>query len=402
MFLEVHILQNFAPSNLNRDDTGAPKDCVFGGYRRARISSQCIKRSIRRHFRDDQLLAPQVLAFRTKRVIGRVAEHLVRDHGRDEGLSLQKTANVLQSQKIKSSDDFETEYLLFLGEDVIQRLVKVVDEYWDQIPEDVSVAEEESGTKTKKAKKPKKGETTLPDEIKSAAEQVLGGEKVADVALFGRMLADLPGKNVDASCQVAHAISTNKVEMEMDFFTAVDDLKNREEDAGAGMLGTVEFNSACYYRYANVDLNQLVDNLQGDEELANKTVEAFLRASISAVPTGKQNSFAAQNPPTLILCVLRDQGLWSLANAFEKPIDPKQQSEHGLTELSADALLKHWDRLCGSYGDSGIKQRRLLSLNKLDDEALGNLKDTRVDTLEQLLEQTLKSVHFRSKEGASA
>jgi len=41
--VEIHVLQNFAPSNLNRDDTGAPKDALFGGTRRARISSQCAK-----------------------------------------------------------------------------------------------------------------------------------------------------------------------------------------------------------------------------------------------------------------------------------------------------------------------------------------------------------------------
>jgi CRISPR system Cascade subunit CasC len=157
----------------------------------------------------------------------------------------------------------------------------------------------------------------MPEEIKKELNRLLNGGMAVDLALFGRMLADLPNKNIDAACQVAHALSTNKVSMEFDFFTAVDDL-SPEEETGAGMMGTVEFNSACFYRYANIDLKQLTGNLAGDSELAQKAVEAFLRAAVATIPTGKQNSMAAQNPPSLVFAVVRDKGLWSLANAFVK------------------------------------------------------------------------------------
>src|SRR5690606_7995995 len=144
----------------------------------------------------------------------------------------------------------------------------------------------------------KEAKTKLVEQI---GQTLVETARVPEVAMFGRMLAIDVKKpfgrrylNINAACQVAHALSTNRVAMEMDFFTAVDDLKDREaddSDAGAGMLGTVEFNSACFYRYANVDLCQLKENLGGDEQLARKTVEAFLRAAYHAIPTGKQNTF---------------------------------------------------------------------------------------------------------------
>src|SRR5712671_533258 len=128
------------------------------------------------------------------------------------------------------------------------------------------------------------------------------------------MLADLPENNVDAACQVAHAISTNKIHsMEMDYYTAVDDLKP-DDTAGADMIGTVEFNSACFYRYANLDLHQLKVNLQDDADLTKKTAEAFLKAFVNAIPTGKQNTFAAQQKPSLVFAVVRTGGPMSLAN----------------------------------------------------------------------------------------
>ena len=179
------------------------------------------------------------------------------------------------------------------------------------------------------------------------------------------MLAEQPGRNTDGACQVAHAISTHKVDMEMDFYTAVDDL-NPEEETGAGMMGVVGFNSACFYRYALVDRDQLARNLaskanrkQGKwtEELtaddyreADKVSRAFLEAMVYAIPTGKQNSFAAQNLPSFGLFVRRRGGVpVSLANAFATPVRPTKQKDD-LVGLSVAALTNHWDELKEVYG----------------------------------------------------
>jgi CRISPR system Cascade subunit CasC len=185
------------------------------------------------------------------------------------------------------------------------------------------------------------------DHVKGYIRTFLSQTSAPDVAMFGRMLAVEPKLNIDAACQVAHAISTHRVNMEFDFFTAVDDLN--QEDSGAGMMGMTGFNSACFYRYACIDFNQLVKNLNGNVQLARSTIEAFMRASVAAVPSGKQNSFAAHNPPAFLMAVTRDDGMgWSLANAFEKPVQAK--GDLGLIEASVNALDAYWKEMTAFYG----------------------------------------------------
>jgi CRISPR system Cascade subunit CasC len=335
MKLELHILQNFAPSNLNRDDTGSPKHCEFGGARRARISSQAIKRAIRREFQQMSLLPQERLALRSKRFVDEIAQAVIRDFGRPETEARQAVQAALAVLDILlDSGGEKTQYLLFLGREEIGKVADFTNAHWDQL-----LAAE------KRAKKEAKSE-----EAKALGKSLLGsldGGKAADLALFGRMLADLPERNIDAASQVAHAISTHRVATQFDYYTAVDDLKP-EDTAGADMIGTIEFNSACYYRYSNIDLEQLTGNLQGDRELAAETVRAFLIASRDAIPTGKQNTFAAHNPPALVFAVLRDRGAWSLANAFAQPVRVREGDD--LIGESVAALDRHWGELVDIYG----------------------------------------------------
>jgi CRISPR system Cascade subunit CasC len=199
-----------------------------------------------------------------------------------------------------------------------------------------------------------------------------------DIALFGRMLAEKPELGLEAACQVAHAISTHRVTMEMDFYTAVDDL-NPEDTAGAGMMGFTGFDSACFYRYARIDWDQLLENLNGDASLARRSVEGFLRAAVAAVPSGKQNSFAANNPPNFLLAVVRRDGMgWSLANAFERPVHSR--SDGGLVAPSVAALDAYWDRLCQVYGTDMLLRSAALALDA--DLPLESLKETQVENLE--------------------
>jgi CRISPR system Cascade subunit CasC len=392
MFIELHLLQNFAPACLNRDDTNSPKDCEFGGYRRARISSQCTKRAIRRHFREARLLPPDNLAVRSKRLISEIVPLLVeRGVPRDPDIAARVAATALAAAKIRA-DDNETQYLLFLGHDQLQRLATVIHENWEALVNAVprSGSPETEGAPKKKTAKQQKAEAqeAIPAPVAKEIVAVLRGSKAADLALFGRMLADQKDLSVDAACQVAHAFSTNKVSMELDFYTAVDDLKQRDEDTGAGMLGTVEFNSSCFYRYANLDFAQLRKNLQGDGELARATVRAFLQASIEAIPTGKQNSMAAHNPPSLILAIIREHGLWSLANAFVQPVSAKQGD--GLVDRSAIALDTYWGRLVRMYGDGGIMGGFLCCEN--DDLELPNLARFKKKAVSEVVAGVLEQI----------
>lgn len=342
LFLEFHLIQNFAPSNLNRDDTGAPKDAIFGGQRRARISSQCFKRAVRLAACEYELLPKANRGIRTKKLKQLLLERLV---GRDVEETSAKIEVALAAAGLKLKEDGKTEYLLFLGEGEVAAFAALIEQHWDEL----LIGGDKKSKKDAKA--------SMPAEIVKKAKNLLDGGKAVDVALFGRMLADLPTVNQNAACQVAHAISTHRVEREFDYFTAVDD-KGDADETGAGMIGQVEFNSATLYRYAVLDLRQLLKNLQGDMELTLSAVEAFTRALALAIPSGKQNSFAAHNFPDFVGLCLRHATPLSLANAFEKPVVPR--AEQALTEQSVERLAAYEGKLAAVYG---APQDRWLNLD---------------------------------------
>jgi CRISPR system Cascade subunit CasC len=380
--IEIHALQNFAPSNLNRDDTGAPKDALFGGTRRARVSSQCLKRSIRKYFGglvEQNKIGSDDVAFRTKRVLDALVKSLV-EKGHLETEAIGKSRLALAAMELTVKDDGKSEYLLFLGQREISDIVDIIDEKWDTITVSDTVPTE--GKKPGKAKK--QAAQSADPELKKALEKVFNGGKALDVALFGRMLADMPEKNQNAACQVAHAISTHSVEREFDFYTAVDDLKP-EDTAGADMMGTVEFNSACFYRYAVVDWRKLVENLQNDRELATKGLRAFLEGFVVAEPTGKQNTFAAHNPPEFVVVSVRHNAApRNLANAFELAIRAKK--DESLTRKSAEELVQKAKSLKVAFG--GEEQTFVLNLIDAKLDGLG----TSLPTLKDLLDKTIMAI----------
>jgi CRISPR system Cascade subunit CasC len=368
--IEIHVLQNFAPSNLNRDDTGAPKDAFFGGTRRARISSQCIKRAVREFFKKQN---KDWVACRTKRIVNELKERLSpKLKGRKDFTeeSLVKAIEVAISslgsnKKVKVDKEMKTDVLLFLSPGEIDCLEKVIAEsYADLLKKKLS------------------------DQVITSLNDAIDGENKSrlsvDVALFGRMLAVMPEKNQNAACQVAHAISTHSVEREFDFFTAVDDLKP-EDTAGADMMGTVEFNSACFYRYAVVDWEKLVENLQGDKELAKKGLLAFLEGYVVAEPTGKQNTFAAHNPPEFVAVSVRhNTAPCNLANAFETA--GRVGKDESLTKASADKLIEKAKMLKTAYGGDG----KTFVLNLTDAKVNGFGES--IASLKDLLDKTMLSV----------
>lgn len=345
LFVEFHLIQNFAPSNLNRDDTGAPKDAIFGGHRRARVSSQCLKRSARNWFNSSQVFPEGSLGTRTQHLDRLLTEELQRIAVPSTDAFNEIVKLSLKGKKSKDGDDQNgpdkekeeeklLSYLLYLSAPEIEAFRLLIREHADLL---ATLAQ-------KKKIKP----SDIPDNLKEAIKKCLKRSKAVDIALFGRMLADLPAENQDAACQVAHAISTHKVEREFDYFTAVDD-KGDPDETGAGMIGQIEFNSATFYRYAVVDVAKLVKNLQDDKELTLNGIAAFAQAMARAIPTGKQNTFAAHNPPSFVGIVLRHTSPFNLANAFEKPVWPRNDKE--LTTLSVEALAKHDTAVSAFYGD---------------------------------------------------
>jgi CRISPR system Cascade subunit CasC len=378
--IEVHLIQNFAPSNLNRDDTGQPKNAYFGGFRRARISSQCSKRSVRQLWKTS---SDAGVGERTKLLKSKLRQSLKADGRSEEAIS--KAIDTFIEQfysKMDKKDGDKTAVLLFVSEDEIKQAALIINEHWARLS---------------------KGEQIDSREAKTVVAKLDKAKVSADIALFGRMLAEQPERNTDGACQVAHPISTHKVDMEMDFYTAVDDL-NPEGETGAGMMGVVGYNSACYYRYAVVDRDQLARNLARKterkdgkwvEELEDKdykeadaVIKEFLKAMVYAIPTGKQNSFAAINLPSFGLFVRRKGGVpISLANAFAKPVRPSRDDDD-LIGLSIDALTKYWEAIRKKYGDHGIQAISCFHIGQED--RLNALKDSDKGTVEDAISAIIK------------
>ena len=385
MRIELHILQNFPPANLNRDDTGNPKDCEFGGYRRARISSQCLKRSIRTSPTFKQHVET-LIGIRTKKSAEPLATRIASGFGRDATMAkwvAEKLVGHLLGWDEKKQN---TKVLFYVGYDELDRLAALVNDHWEYLSGAVvgvtGLAEDASKKDRETAEKSL--DEAIDGVAKAFAKERKDQVKAVDIALFGRMLAEMANMNIDAACQVAHAISTNKVDMDFDYFTAVDDL-NVKDETGAGMIGTVGFNSSCFYRYALIDANQLAQNLGGDRSLAKDGVLAFIDASVAAIPSGKQNSFAAQTPPALVMAVVRpENGMpWSLVNAFEKPVAPRNGS--GLVEDSVGRLDTHWSSLVDMYGMGTGTQVFVKAMNGYSD-GLKSLKGHQVANIPTLME----------------
>lgn len=317
--LDVHVLQTVPPSNLNRDDTGAPKTAVYGGARRSRVSSQAWKRATRLAF--DALLDPQELGTRTKRVAELIAARIRElEPSIEEAEALALAAETVQTatgSKIeppkrkadaakKSGEPApapESAYLMFLSARQRDGLAELAVEGREDI------------------------KAFLKDkDNKARAKSIADTHHSVDIALFGRMVADGADINVDAAAQVAHAISVHEVENESDYYTAVDD-RNPEEETGAGMIGTVEFNSATLYRYAAVDVDLLRKNLgeglREDEpvtEPLTRAVAAFVRGFVESLPTGKINTFGHHTLPDVVIVKLRSARPISFVGAFEEPV----------------------------------------------------------------------------------
>lgn len=360
LYIDVHVLQTIPPSCVNRDDTGSPKTARFGGVRRARVSSQAWKKAMRDEFA--LLLDDSEIGRRTKDSVGMIAEYILEElpsiEG-DEALGMAEEALKVTGISVKAG---KTDYLLFMSPLQARTLARL------------AISARESGAKiaAKDAKailNPKERPTL----------------NAADIALFGRMVADAPNLNVDAAAQVAHAIGIEEASTEFDYYTAMDD-RSPEDNAGAGMIGTVEFLSSTLYRYATLDVYHLGENL-GSTKAAAKTVEAFLQAFVRSMPTGKQNTFANRTVPSAVIIQLRDTQPVSLANAFESPV----RAFGGKTtiEVACDRLVGQEKRIddafgltpkatyvvCGAAGTDGLEA--------IADKTL-NLRDAIEETVEEV------------------
>ena len=305
-FLQLHLLIFYPPSNLNRDDTGQPKTATVGGVPRLRISSQSLKRA----WRTSSVFADRLRDHRGQRT-QRLGE-LIEKHLRDRGIAPERS--------------------LAIAREIAQHFGKVKPEK-DKAPARTEqlafVSPEERAAALAMAERIAKGEAITP-----AADQLLRhSDTAADIAMFGRMLADNPDFNREAAVQVAHAITTHRVTVEDDYYTAVDDLKTAEEDAGAGFVGELGFGSGIFYLYACVDILLLLRNLGEDPALAADAAGALAEAAATVAPKGKQPAFAARSRAHYVLAESGTAQPRTLAGAFIRPVEGSDLATTSTTRL---------------------------------------------------------------------
>ena len=304
LFLDINVLQTVPPSNINRDDTGSPKTAQYGGVARSRVSSQSWKKAIRTYFNENGDV--KNVGIRSLEIVQYLADEiskLVPEKPAEEVLKL--ADETLNNAGIKTKD-YQMRALFFMGATQAEALARAAVD----------------GVKDKKE-----------------LQALIKDNPAIDIALFGRMVADDPSLNEDASSQIAHAISTHAVQTEFDFFTATDDLAP-EDNAGAGMLGTVEFNSSTLYRYGNVAIHDLLRQL-GNEEVVVNALKLFIEAFVNSMPTGKVNTFANQTLPHAVLVTVRSDRPVNLVGGFEAPVKAKD----GYIEQSISALREEFTRV---------------------------------------------------------
>jgi CRISPR system Cascade subunit CasC len=329
--VEIHVLQNHVPANMNRDDLGAPKTAVFGGVLRARISSQCLKRSVRwsgEHFRHElkdhlgvrtrtfpdlvaKALADATVDKKERDAIVKQAESIAKSQDKGD----EDTAEAAASDGADAAQDSGSEktQLIFLGPNEAQKFVQTLLQL-RELPQ----------MKEAYGRFLEDGLGKKPTDFSKALAAAYRCNPGVDVALYGRMTTSTAFDNVDAAMSVAHAISTHEVIPDTDYWTGVDDIKSREKEGGAGHIAEALFGSATFYKYASLDWPALLRNLNlnDDRELAYATVKCFLNAFFRETPSGKRHSYAHNNCPNAILVEIRDRNTpFNYANAFVRPVE---------------------------------------------------------------------------------
>ena len=339
-FIQLHLLTAYPPANLNRDDMGSPKTANMGGYDRLRVSSQCLKRAWRTSDLFEQALKGHI-GTRTKEMGIKIYNRLI-DKGakHKDALNWAKSiAGVFGKLKALPKKEKEASTKLPADERKKKELVEVEIEQLSFFD-----TEEEKNIFALSDKVAERNEGPKAEELNLLRKKMTA----VDIAMFGRMLASTPAFNVEAACQVAHAISVHPVVIEDDYFTAVDDLNNGMEDMGAAHIGETRFAAGLFYSYICINRELLIRNLDGNEELANKAIRALAEAAVKVAPEGKQNSFASRAYASYVLAEKGEQQPRSLSVAYLKPINHRENDD--FINDSIEALIKQRESFDSVYG----------------------------------------------------
>ncbi len=321
-FIQLHILTSYAPSNLNRDDLGRPKTAKMGGFDRLRISSQSLKRTWRVSELFEQALSGHI-GIRTRELGNDAYEKMIAVgiKEKDAKAWASKIANIFRKDQKKDVPAMDA--LAFVSheeyaslQDIISTCCEIQNEPSD---ENLHVLTEKTTS--------------------------------VDLAMFGRMLTGKNSdKSMDAACQVAHAISVHSVVVEDDYFIAVDDLNDGKEGTGSAHIGESGFAAALFYSNICINKTQLIQNLDGNEELANKAIQALTEAAVKVSPKGKQNCFASRAYASYVLAEKGEQQPRTLSVAFLNPVTDVDQASAAIEALTKQ--VANFDSVYGACADS--------------------------------------------------
>lgn len=337
-FIQLHLLTAYPPSNLNRDDLGRPKTAIVGGKTRLRVSSQ----SLKRHWRTSDLFQGALkgrLGDRTKDLGPRVLKALTEGgmEAKSAEAATKAIASVFGKVKTDKKAQLSHETLVFYD------------------PAEIEAVDTLVATLAAEKREPTADELGL-----------LSRTRAVDIGMFGRMLADSPGRNTEAAVQVAHAFTVHEAQVEEDYYTAMDDASDdrldffaaadtlsrarTRDDAGAAHLDTNEFGAGLFYLYVCIDAASLVDNLGGDTDLARLAARTLTEAAATVAPGGKQNSYASRAYASYLLAEAGDRQPRSLMSAFLAPVTGRDPMADAITALTTKR--DNMDRVY--YGDDAL------------------------------------------------
>ncbi|MGW2476871.1 type I-E CRISPR-associated protein Cas7/Cse4/CasC [Streptomyces sp. NPDC001665] len=361
-FIDIHIIQSIPFANLNRDDTNSVKTVQYGNVMRTRVSSQSWKRAVRAVFEDRIGQA----ALRTRRIGERVTRALAEERDWPQDLAERAGAHIAAASSIK----FE---LAKDPKDAKQSVPnKVLTNAMVYVPEsavtELAALAEEHRTVLEGAKDIKKpaDKSILPTD---RVETVLRSRNGV-INVFGRMLAEVDHAGVDGAVQVAHALTTHETDVELDYFSAVDDITAHWGDqSGSGHMGHAEFSAGTFYRYATIDLRDLAANIGDNPDELRELTAAFLSAFIRSLPQAKKNSTAPHTIPDLAHISVRADRPLSYAAAFERPV--LAAGHGGFSDPSRTVLAQYAETANGLLGTDAILQSGWAGVDVKGLDALG-------------------------------
>lgn len=323
-FIQIHMLTSYPPANLNRDDLNRPKTAMMGGKLRLRISSQCLKRHWRTSDAFQEAMADH-LGCRTKLMGDCIRDALVQGiplkDAMQAGSGSARPAASRRTAPEKEAAQWAAAIAGQFGKPKTKSLE--IEQLAHFSPEEIEGIDQLLLRASERGEGPQQNELDLLSARSTAV----------DIAMFGRMLADHPDRNVEAAVQVAHAISVNQVAVENDYFTAVDDLNKRHEDRGSAHIGELGFGAGVFYEYICINRTLLEENLGGDAPLAKNAIKALIEAAAKVAPSGKTNSFGNPAYAFYLLVEKGAQQPRSLSVAFLDPIEPPEMMTKPIEKL---------------------------------------------------------------------